>query len=760
MALSLRGERIWDPFGGSGTTALEALLLGRNAISTDANPLATLITKVKCSSLSPEQRTELSSMISRIKTLELTPDVGKLLSRIGERTSRKIPAIPNLFEWFSQSAIEELLYIRDEIDTVRDANCQRFALVAFSSIVLAASYQDAETRYARRPRVLRPGYILGLFARALEDSVRKHEPLEVLLGYRQALVEIADIRSIAERDLIERESVDLIVTSPPYANSNDYHLYHRFRLFWLGHDPREFGKCEIGSHLRHQRQGEGYDLYEKEMSQALGQMLSRLRPGRYAAFVLGDSVFEGKTISTSDAIARIGEKIGYETVGTIERKVHTSRRSFMPAARRAKTEQILLLRKPPRRLVLSFQPPSYKMWPYERELRRREIASLFGIKPRSTQGDNLVARLDCYQVDKARRLTFTRSIQAAAGTPRWLTWQKLLENGDSENARKDPKYLTHGIHAYKGKFYPQLAKSLLNLADLKPGASVLDPFCGSGTVLLEAQLNGYAATGLDLNPLAVLISKAKVAVATESAVVMDRVVKDFCDRIIQDRSSKNDLEYFKPELQAEIERWFPLPVACRLGWLLQMIQRVPHPTTGLVLQVLLSSVVRQISQQAPEDLRVRRRKKLIDDAPALDLIRARINFFRERLRHFGERMSCAPVVMRPGHVVQGDSRLPFTFQDLSTTQFDCILTSPPYATALPYIDTDRLSLLLLFGMDSVTRARIEESLTGSREIRERQRRELEKSDRGQIRGTPRIGNSCAHHSQDTFTQQWGDRRIS
>jgi len=228
-----------------------------------------------------------------------------------------------------------------------------------------------------------------------------------------------------------------------------------------------------------------------------------------------------------------------------------------------------------------------------------------------------------------------------------------------------------------------------------------------------------------MNPLAVLISKAKVGVATESAVILDRLMKDFFDRIGQDRSSPVDLEYFKPELRPEIESWFPLPVAYRLGWLLAMIQRVPHTTANLVLQVLLSSIVREVSQQAPEDLRIRRRKKPIADAPVLDLLRVRIKSFRERLRHFAGRMSCAPVVLNPGNVVLGDSRLPVTFQGLTTAPFDCIVTSPPYATALPYIDTDRLSLLILFGLDSTTRARIEEDLTGSREIRERQRRELE-----------------------------------
>jgi hypothetical protein len=68
--------------------------------------------------------------------------------------------------------------------------------------------------------------------------------------------------------------------------------------------------------------------------------------------------------------------------------------------------------------------------------------------------------------------------------------------------------------------------------------------------------------------------------------------------------------------------------------------------------------------------------------------------------------------------ILGDSRLASTFRanGIERGSIDAIVTSPPYATALPYIDTDRLSILLLFGMDSRERSALEASLVGSREI--------------------------------------------
>ena len=77
--------------------------------------------------------------------------------------------------------------------------------------------------------------------------------------------------------------------------------------------------------------------------------------------------------------------------------------------------------------------------------------------------------------------------------------------------------------------------------------------------------------------------------------------------------------------------------------------------------------------------------------------------------------------------MQGDSRKCETMESLGLgpDSVDCVVTSPPYATALPYIDTDRLSLLAILGMPSGIRSDLEENLTGSREIRRRSKDEAE-----------------------------------
>lgn len=83
------------------------------------------------------------------------------------------------------------------------------------------------------------------------------------------------------------------------------------------------------------------------------------------------------------------------------------------------------------------------------------------------------------------------------------------------------QYLTHWIYPYKGKFHPQMIRALLNIIGLKEGDTVFEPFSGSGTTALEAQLLGINFIGIDISPLCVLQGKVK----TKSVYVIDEIIK-------------------------------------------------------------------------------------------------------------------------------------------------------------------------------------------------------------------------------------------
>ncbi len=83
------------------------------------------------------------------------------------------------------------------------------------------------------------------------------------------------------------------------------------------------------------------------------------------------------------------------------------------------------------------------------------------------------------------------------------------------------QYLTHWIYPYKGKFHPQMIRSLLNIIRAAPGDVILDPFVGSGTTAIETQLLGIDCAAIDISPLCVLISKVK----TESIEVLGQILE-------------------------------------------------------------------------------------------------------------------------------------------------------------------------------------------------------------------------------------------
>lgn len=725
--LSLKGEKVWDPFAGSGTTALEALLLGRRAVSSDVNPLSEVIGRAKTTTLTWREEKEGEELVDEI---ELLGSSGLHFSDEFERHEdsirKHIPQIPNRENWFHPNVLRELAYISWKIDEIEERALSTVARSALSKIIVKVSFQDSETRYTSKERGVKEGETLRTFAAELDSVLKKVHRLAPLLDFREARFETADLRF---EKVVPDNSVDLIVTSPPYPNATDYHLYHRFRLFWLGHDPRKLGKKEIGSHLRHQKENTGIDQYLNEMSSCLERMWAALRPGRYAVMVVGDSVFDGETYPTADLVGEVAEKQGFSVAGLVLRDVHDTKRSFISAARRLKEEKLLILRKPstdPEEFELA--GPNYTPWKYEEGLRRREVrASVQEELPKDGDiGETIKVEAETLDIENLRRLTFNHEFRSDQYHPE-PTWQAVVENGKEsspDSARKDPKYATHGVHKYKGKFYPQLAKSMFNLAGLSPESTVLDPYCGSGTVLLEAFLNGLTAFGLEMNPLAEKISRAKYSILQEDAYTVEKHLTKFNESLSDLQVDSSNRDAFDDDCLDELDSWFPEPVVSKLGWISKALDDVTQSTVREFLEVCLSSIVRQISQQDPKDLRIRRRKPPIDDAPVRKLLQTKIEEQKNRILQFAKTSNFAPSDFGKASVYRADCRLAQSYRESAITAetVDAVVTSPPYAMALPYIDTDRLSILLLYSMQSRERKEIERNLVGARNIRKSERK--------------------------------------
>jgi site-specific DNA-methyltransferase (cytosine-N4-specific) len=343
--LSSVGEVVADIFCGSGTTLVEALTLKRHAVGVDANPLACLITEAKTTPLHPDDVSALRELIVESGTLgeqiEGSTEQGRLFA-VAELAKGAIPDADAIRFWFEPFVIEELGQIRSWTDGLQSPAARTLARVAMSSIIVAVSRQDSDTRYVRRQKNIRPGDVLKRFSRALEEAVRAALELTELLEPRFS-------KQIAQASVLDGPEIgplDLIVSSPPYPNAYSYHLYHMTRMVWLGMDQPSFKRIEIGSHRKYSAKGPGAatnETFTAEMANIFGWLARRLRPNRYACFVVGDSVIAGQRYNNANTMAGAAAKHGFREVARIERRLQETKKAFNPAIGKIKQEHILIL---------------------------------------------------------------------------------------------------------------------------------------------------------------------------------------------------------------------------------------------------------------------------------------------------------------------------------------------------------------------------------------------------------------------------------
>lgn len=710
---SSAGETVWDPFGGSGTTALEALLNGRTCISTDINPIGNIIGKAKTTGLHASDEIELEQFINRLEYYSNHSSyLTEYITSHQEELKQQIPPIPNIEKWFDPIVICELSFIKHIIKTELSLDAAiTIAQASLSKIVTKVSNQESETTYRAVKKTFVIGETVKAYLRDLKINFKKVKNLSAEIGYISCPFITANVTEpvVGTDKLIKPNAVDLIVTSPPYPNAFDYHLYHRFRIFWLDEDPRKMAKSEIGSHLNYQRTSASFERFEEEMEPVLRNCYQALKAGRYAVFILGNAVFNNVEYQTSERIGALAERIGFRLVVIKERPLPENKRSIKSWARRADSEQILILQKPSSVFNVSLIPVEYRLWPYEQVISSLERKELTG-------ADTDSFSLSADKISALKKLTFYRAYCLNGSD--FETWQNTLEQGKSTESqtRKDPKYLTHGIHAYKGKFYPQLVRPLLNILHIPTGRVVFDPFCGSGTVILESILNGYNAYGCDINPIAVEIASAKNKILEVVPHEFEQHISIFRKELLTYKPENYD-SVFPRDAIDEIKSWFPQKVIEKMGFILTKINSVPDEKIKQYLKVILSSIIRDISQQDPGDLRIRRRKPPIEDAPVIEMYMDNLDRQYNRIMAFYKIQNLAPEPIGKANIWRGNStNLDLVRNALPVDGVDIVITSPPYATALPYIDTNRLNMLILNGMDAAKRVPIEAEMTGTREI--------------------------------------------
>ena len=342
-----RAELLFDPFCGTGTTLVEANLKGINAIGSDLNPLARLISRTKTTAI-------------RQQTLDLyLKDFYEYLFdfRFGfsKKDSVVAPKFPNINFWFSRNVIADLAVIKNYINNLKEEPIKDFFKVALSQTIRESSWtrknefklykMDSEKLKTFKPDVF------SIFETVLARNRNG------LLDFSKQKIskvfsEVYDFNTVSgiPSNIISSQSVNIVITSPPYGDSQTTVAYGQFSRLanqWLD--------CEDANNLDSKLMGgRKAELIETFSSPTLDRSISRLKNldmGRckdvvsfykdyrrsiintakvikrkgIACYVVSNRCVKGITLKTDRITQDFFEQLGFNHIETIERKISNKR---------------------------------------------------------------------------------------------------------------------------------------------------------------------------------------------------------------------------------------------------------------------------------------------------------------------------------------------------------------------------------------------------------------------------------------------------
>jgi DNA modification methylase len=357
-ALTEPGDTVLDPMCGSGITLLEGWAAGRSVVGVDLDPLARRQAKARTTALSNTEVLEAGQAALR-RTAYLMAGLGPQRDPLDAVKTVMDPATREFLDyWFFPETQHELACLTLAIREESDADLRNLLEVIFSSTIVTKSGGVSRARdlaHTRPHRVSEkaPGRPVPRFANLIERAADAYGSIN-----RDAVGECRIVDGDARSLPLPDGGVDLIVSSPPYANALDYMRAHKFSLAWLG-DPipslTQLRREYIGSESPGNQAATSVDSlpatveavvervgeadatksrvlrrYFADMSGAISEMQRVLRPGSAAVIVVGPSTMRGILVPTHECLANLATRGGLDVVAVAPRNLDRDRR-MMPA---------------------------------------------------------------------------------------------------------------------------------------------------------------------------------------------------------------------------------------------------------------------------------------------------------------------------------------------------------------------------------------------------------------------------------------------
>ena len=276
-------------------------------------------------------------------------------------------------------------------------------------------------------------------------------------------------------------------------------------------------------------------------------------------------------------------------------------------------------------------------------------------------------------------------------------------------------YHTHGYHPYSAKYIPQIPNRLISIFSEKNDL-ILDNFVGSGTTLVESKVLGRNAIGVDINPLACLISKVKTTVIKKPTM---REISNFLISLERDivhlrrNTTLSSLEEKKPildslvieKLHPNIPKWFHANVIYELVAIKTKINAIRNTEVRDFLLVAFSSLLRSASNTTTGFGNLMINKNAPPKNRIFEKFSLAVASMLQSAADFSTVATNSEVT-----IFKHDSR---KLEFINDESIDFICTHPPYMAAVPYAEYQKLSLWWL----GYSQYDLEKSLIGGRRSR-------------------------------------------
>lgn len=348
-SFGLSAKYLFDPYSGSGTSLVEANIRGINAFGTDLNPLARLIAKAKTAT--PEIEL-LEKKISAFNKMALDEKLWKV------KETQEIYGISRLDFWFKPAVIERLFKLRKFINDIDNEDIRLFFQVAFSETVRESSNTRNEEfklyRYSEEKLAKFNPDVFGIMSSKLQrnlDGYKKYKAIIDNLKYRP----FANIYSFNTVDgipesFIHPESIDIVVTSPPYGDSGTtvaYGQYSRLSAAWLElEEPDKIDRKLMGGKTvkefpyfpskslnvaideikkSDEKRAREVASFYVDLLASISNVAKVIRKKGYACYVVGNRKVKGVVLPTDIAVKDFFASCGFEYVNTFIRSIPNKR---------------------------------------------------------------------------------------------------------------------------------------------------------------------------------------------------------------------------------------------------------------------------------------------------------------------------------------------------------------------------------------------------------------------------------------------------